>query len=77
MNKASKINKRRTLDDCIKGTLREGPMVAIYYYAAMNVFKKQVESMSDKEINNIFKGLVHPDTVRKNTRYLYEELNNI
>lgn len=70
----SKI-KRKSLDDCIKDTLKMGPMVLIYYYAAMDVFIKQLDVMSNDEINNMFEGLIHPDTVKSCAKQLYEALN--
>ena len=52
-----------------------GPMVSIYYYAAMDVFIKQLDVMSNDEINNMFEGLIHPDTVKSCAKQLYEALN--
>lgn len=74
--KKKNTTKRITLDDRIKETLSEGPMVALYYYVAMMFFKSKTKEMEDDEICSLFDGLIHPDTVKKHMEYLCNKLDD-
>ena len=67
--------KRKSLDSRITELLKEGPLVALYFVAGISVLKEQIEKMSDKEVAELFSSFFHPDTVRKNVKYLFEEIN--
>lgn len=66
-----------TLDDIIKNLLKEGPLVALYFLAGINLLKESVGKMTTEEIKDMFSGLLHPDRVRKNAEYIFNKMNKI
>ena len=69
------MKERKNLNDRIKDLMKEGPLVALYITTGISVLNEQIEKMDDKEITEMFSSLFHPNRVRANVKYLYEELN--
>ena len=65
----------RSLDTRIKDLMKEGSLVALYFSTGITFLHEKIESMSDEEISEMFSGLLHPERVRKNIKYLFDELN--
>jgi hypothetical protein len=75
------MKKKRTepdnMDARIKDLLAEGPLVALYFTMGISVLKEQIETMKDEEIIQMFSSFLHPQMVRNNVKYLFNQLNGM
>lgn len=68
--------RKKTLDDCIRGLLKEGMLVPMYFTAGINALKNKIDTMTDDEIYKEFSGLFDPKMIRKDVDYIFTTLNN-
>lgn len=73
--KTNTSQQRPSMDDRIKNLLKEGPLVALYFSVAITYFKKQIEQMSDEEIQAMFDNLLSPTLVRNSVKHIYNRMN--
>lgn len=73
--KTNTSQQRPSMDDRIKNLLKEGPLVALYFSVAISSFKKQIERMSDEEIQAMFENLLSPTLVRNSVTHIYNRMN--
>jgi hypothetical protein len=67
--------KNYSLDDIIKNLLKEGPLVALYFWVGISLMKEVVEEMTDEDIIVMFSKLFHPDEVREKVEYIFNKMN--
>ncbi|MEG0454902.1 MAG: hypothetical protein RR471_08045 [Bacteroides sp.] len=69
------MGKRKSMDDRIKNLLREGPLVALYFIAGINLLKQQIDDMTDEDVAKMFDNLLNSQRVRNNVEDIYNKLN--
>lgn len=75
--KTSTSQRHPSMDERIKNLLKEGPLVALYFSAAISSFKEQIERMSDEEIKAMFDNLLSPTLVKDSITHIYNRMNLI
>lgn len=68
--------KQKTLDDCIRGLLKEGMLVSLYFVAGINALKSKIDTMTDEQLYKEFCGLFDPKMIRNDVDYIFKTLNN-
>lgn len=58
------MTKEMTIDKRIKEILKWGPMAALYFSVAIDVLKQVIVQKSDREVYEMFGGLISAVTVR-------------
>ena len=76
-NKNQSPKRPPSMDERITNLLKEGPLVAFYFSAAITQFKEQIEQVTDEQIAEMVENLLHPTTVRNCVKHIYNRLNLI
>lgn len=69
--------ERENFEDIIKDIFKEGPLVSLYFVTGINMLKEEIDKLSDKEIKEMFSGLLHPQRVRSNITHIHNKINRI
>lgn len=67
--------KNKSLDDLIKGAMKEGPLVAMYFKMGIEALKEKLDSQSDEEIRKLFGGFLNADRIKGSVEKIYNHLN--